>query len=197
MSHQIVDMKCPGCGAPLDTAQRECKYCHNPVTITTFNSVSAMPMPMLNKYARSYEADLRANPDNPELNKSVAFCYLKLRLYDKALPAFEKAIESNFDDSESYFYAAICQLKGKKAFLSLRPAIDKAIEYINAATAIEPLGIYYYLLAYIKQDYFARKHLNTSPNWQEALQTAVNIGLSPTDVDQLYQILGVERPAGL
>ncbi len=197
MAHQVIQMNCPGCGAPVDTAQRECKYCHNPVTISTFNSVMSMPMPQLNKYTRSYEADLRENPENPEINKSIAFCYLKLRNFDKALPAFERAIEANFDDSEAYFYAAVCQLKGKKAFLALRPAIDKAIEYLDAANSIEPKAIYYYFLAYIKQDYFFRKHLNTAPNWQQTLQTAIDMGLSQFDVDQLYLILGVERPAGL
>lgn len=59
-------------------------------------------------------------------------CYLKLKMYDKALGAFEKAIEDNFDDSEIYFYAAICLLNGKKAFLNQRPTIDKILEYLNA-----------------------------------------------------------------
>lgn len=52
-------------------------------------------------------------------------CYLKLKLFDKALSAYEKAIEDNFDNSEIYFYAAICLLKGQKAFLVQRPTIYK------------------------------------------------------------------------
>lgn len=56
-------------------------------------------------------------------------CYLMLKLYDKALPAFEKAMEDNFDNSETFFYAAVCLLKGRKAFLLTRPEIDKIEEY--------------------------------------------------------------------
>ena len=124
-------------------------------------------------------------------------CYLKLKLYDKALPAFEKAMEDNFDNSETFFYAAICLLQGKKAFLHQRPTIEKITEYINAALMIEPKGVYYYFLAYIKYDYFDRKFLKTSPTYQEALAMANDAGVSPYDIEQLYAILGVDRPATL
>jgi hypothetical protein len=103
-------------------------------------------------------------------------------------------IEDNFDDSETYFYAAVCLLNGKKAFLNQRPTIDKVLEYINAALMIEPKGIYYYYLAYIKYDYFERKHFRTTPNYREALQMAVDAGLSDFDIEQLFAILGVARP---
>lgn len=194
MSSQVVELTCPGCGARVDTGQRECEWCHKPIVISTFNSVSSMSMPEVNKYVGTYKKALGNNPDNSDLNKSIAMCYLKLRMIDKALPAFEKAVEENFDDSEAYFYSAICSLGGKKAFLNQRPAIDKALEYINAALMIEPKGIYYYLMAYIKYDYFARKHFRTSPDYQECLQMSVNAGLSEYDVQQLYEILGVARP---
>ena len=72
--------------------------------------------------------------------------------------------------------------------------IDKILEYIDAALMIEPKGIYYYYLAYIKYDYFERKHFRTSPNYVEALQMAQGAGLSEYDVEQLYSILGVPRP---
>lgn len=121
-------------------------------------------------------------------------CYLKLKLYDKAAEAFERAMEDNFDNSETFFYAAICRLKGKKAFLASRADIDKIEEYIQAALMIEPKGIYYYFWAYIKQDYFARKSYKTSPTYQEVLATAQQAGLSNYDIEQLYAILGVQRP---
>lgn len=194
MSHQVIEINCPGCGARVSTGQKECEWCHKPIIISTFNSVYSMPMPEVNKFAGAYRQALAENPDNQELNNSVAMCYLKLKLYDKALPAFEKAMEDNFDNSETFFYAAICLLQGKKAFLHQRPTIDKILEYINAALMIEPRGIYYYFLAYIKYDYFARKFFKTSPTYQEALSIAINAGLSEYDVEQLYGILGVPRP---
>lgn len=82
----------------------------------------------------------------------------------------------------------------EKSFLQQRPTIDKILEYINVALMIEPRGIYYYFLAYIKYDYFQRKYFKTSPTYQEALAMAVETGLSEFDVEQLYGILGVARP---
>lgn len=194
MSQQIVEINCPGCGARVTTGQSECEWCHQPIVISTFNSVYSMPMPQVNKYAGAYRKALAENPDNTELNNSIAMCYLKLKLYDKALPAFELAMEDNFDNSETYFYAAVCLLKGKKAFLAQRADIDKAIEYINAALMIEPRGIYYYFLAYIKYDFFERKYLNTSPNYRECVQMSYDIGTSDFDKDMLFNILGVTNP---
>ncbi|MGI6363449.1 MAG: tetratricopeptide repeat protein [Bacillota bacterium] len=196
MSHTVIEMNCPGCGARVSTGQSECEWCHKPIIISTFNSVYSMPMPEVNKFAGAYRKALAENPDNQELNNSVAMCYLKLKLYDKALPAFEKAMEDNFDNSETFFYAAVCLLKGRKAFLCNRPEIDKIEEYINAAIMIEPRGVYYYLLAYIKFDYFSRKFFKTSPTYQEALAMAQQQGYSPFDAEQLFGILGVERPNG-
>lgn len=194
MTHQIIELTCPGCGDRVTTDQQECKYCHKPIIISTFNSVYNMPLPEVNKYANEYRKALSDHPENKELNTSVAMCYLKLKLYDKATLAFEKAIEDNFDNSETFFYAAICLLKGNKAFLTPRPSIDKIEEYINAALMIEPKGIYYYFWSYIKYDYFSRKYFNTTPTYQEALQSAFDHGISEFDKEQLFSILSVSKP---
>lgn len=194
MAHQVIDLKCPGCGAPSSTGETTCRYCGRPVIISTFNSVYTMPMPEINKYAGAYRQALAENPDNGELNRSVAMCYLKLRLYDKAEAAFAKAIEVDFDNSETYFYAAICLLKGKRPFAMVKPMIDRIEEYINAALMIEPKGIYYYFLSYVKYDYYFSKRLNSTPHYQEALQYALQAGLSYYDVEQLYAILGTPKP---
>ena len=197
MGAQVHDTSCRSCGAAADIGQTKCLYCKNPVVISTFNSVYSMPMPMVNQYAATYREALQSEPDAKDLNNSIAMCYLKLKLHDKALAAFEKAIEDNFDNSESFFYAAICMLGGKKAFLAQRPQIEKIQEYINAALMIEPKGIYHYLLAYIKYDYFERKSLNTVPAYKELLAMAHASGVSPLDIEQLYGILGVSRPGAM
>ena len=197
MAMKVIDVKCPNCGATVDTEKKTCKFCKQPVIISTFNSVYDMPMPMINQYANAYRQALAQAPEDKEINNSIAMCYLKLKLYDKALNAFEKAMEDNFDNSETFFYAAICLLGGKKAFLAQRPEIDKIEEYINAALMIEPRGIYYYFWAYIKYDYFSRKSFNTSPTYQEAFRMANDAGVSPHDIEQLYGILGVTRPEAL
>ena len=197
MTTQVHDTTCRSCGAASDIGQTKCRFCKQPVLISTFNSVYAMPLPMVNQYAAEYRAALQSEPDAKDLNNGIAMCFLKLKLYDKALSAFEKAMEDNFDNSETFFYAAICLLGGKKAFLAQRPEIDKIEEYINAALAIEPRGVYHYFWAYIKYDYFERKYFNTSPTYQEALNAANSAGVSPYDIEQLYGILGVSRPETL
>ena len=194
MVAQVHDIKCRSCGAAADIGQTKCRFCKQPVMVSTFNSVYSMPMPMVNQYAAAYREALQNEPDAKDLNISIAMCYLKPKLYDKALAALEKAMEENFDNSETFFYAAICLLGGKKAFLAQRTEIDKIEEYINAALAIEPRGIYHYLQAYIKYDYFSRKFFNTSPTYKEALENAKSAGVSPHDIEQLYGILGVQRP---
>lgn len=194
MPHQVIELECPGCAASISTSTKTCPYCYKPIVISTFNSVHAMPPLEINKRANVYRKALANHPDNQELNMSVAFCYLKLKLYDKALPCFEKAIEDNFDNSEVYFYAAICLLRGKKAFLATREDIDRALEYLDAAAMIEAKGVYYYFMAYIKYDYFERKYLNTSPNYAECLQNARDAEVSVHDKQELFGILGVEKP---
>lgn len=194
MSTEVLDLKCRGCGAPITISDTICKYCGGPVSISTFNSVNSMPLPLVNKYANSYRMDLRNNPSDLDANKATAYCYLKLKMYDKALEFFEKAVVDNFDDSEVYFYAAICSLKGKKAFLTQRPEINKVEEFLNAATMIEPKGIYYYFWAYIKYDYFKRKFLNTTPNYLDMLNYSEQFQVSELDKAELFQILNVENP---
>lgn len=191
---QIVELNCPGCGARVTTGQQNCEYCHNSVVISTFNSVSNLNTLELNKYATTYKKALMEYPDNIELNKSIAMCYLKLNLYEKALVSFEKAIEDNFDDSEVYFYAAVCLLNGRKPFSHVRSTIDKIIEYLNAAISLEEKGIYYYFLSFIKYDYFHRKHFITSPSFEETLELANNIGVSDYDIEELHKVLNVPRP---
>lgn len=194
MAQRIVELNCPGCGARVSTMQTECEWCHKPVVITTFNSVYTMPGPTVSKYASTYRQALKQAPDDPQLNSAIAMCYLKLKLYDKALEAFEKAIEDDFDNSETYFYGAVCLLQGKKAFLNSKKDVDRAIQYINAAIMLEPRGIYYYFLAYLKYDFYERKSLNIRPNYYQELVSAVTNQVSQADIQMLFDLLGQTVP---
>lgn len=191
---EVIILKCPNCGAALSKEQKKCEYCRQPVIIQNYDDMSGMSPLQLNKYASAYRKVLQENPDNREINTSIGACYLKLKLYDKALEAFEKAIQDNFEDAEPYYLAAIALLQGKKAFVAPRAAIDKAIGYLNAANMINPQAVYYYFLAYIKQDYFDRKCLNTQPPYQELLQTAADCGMTEEKAEAFFEILGVPRP---
>jgi len=188
------DMSCRSCGAPAELGLSKCTYCKQPVLITAFNSVYDMPMQMVNQYAASYRDALQGEPQASDLNNSIAFCFLKLKKYDEALRAFNKAMETNFDNPETYFYAAICLLGGKKAFLAQKSQISKIEENLNAAIDIETRGIFYYFLAYVKYDYYERRNLKSSPTYQELLSQAQKSGVSEHDIGQLFGVLNVARP---
>lgn len=191
MAYQAIDMRCPGCGAPVSIGETTCNYCYRPIMISSFNSVYGMSLSDVQQYETSYKNALHQNPGNAALNISIAMCYLRRKLYDKALIAFEKAIEDNFDNSEVYFYAAVALLKGNKPFLHTRDEIQKILDYLNAAISIEDRGIYYYLMAFVKKDYFERKYLISLPKSHDLLKTAKQKGYSRVDVEQLDDILNV------
>ena len=196
METNVNQLQCPACGAPVAISDKTCPYCNGPVLIRSFQSVSDMPLAKINKYADFYRKGVAADPQNKELQNSLAMCYLKLKFYDKALKAFDSAIESNIDFSESYFYAAVCVLGGKRPFVIPRPLIDKAEEYLNAAVMIEPKGIYYYFMAFIRYDFHNRKRFKVVPNWEAYLLEAESAGYSPADVESLFALLNVARPDG-
>lgn len=192
--YSVIDIKCPGCGGTVSTTQTNCKFCGNPVVITSFNRVYEMNPQITNKYVRSYKDALNDNPNDSQLNSSLGMCYLKLKLYDKALECFRKATEDDFDNSETYFYAAICLLKGKKAFLTPKVNIEKSQEYINAALMIENRGIYYYFLAYLKYDFYERKSLNIYPDYNEELSMSYKNNVTNADIQILFEQLNVSKP---
>lgn len=191
---EIIELKCTGCGARVQINQKECEYCHSPIIVSSMSDLFSISLVNLNKYTKSYEETLKENPDNAEVFNSLAMCYLKLGFYDKALENFDKAIEQNLNNPETYLYAAVSILAGRKPFLTPRTEIDKIEQYINAALMLEERGLFRYFQAYIKYDYFKRKFFKTSPTWEECLMQAEANGLSETDINQLFEILKQEKP---
>ena len=194
---KVINLNCPGCGAPVSTKHKICEFCNRPIVITSVADFVSMSTLEVNKYASAYRKELAANPDRKDLNTSLAMCYLSLKMYDNAADVFAKAVEDNFDNSDAFFYAAVNLLKGQKAFVAPRANIDKVLEYLNAANMIENKAIYHYFLAYIKYDYFHRKYLNITPNWENELMSALQIGINENEANQLFELLGVEKPASL
>ena len=191
---EFVQIKCPGCGADVSTRDEVCEYCGKPVIIRNFTSRASMSMPELNRYVGSYKKEIENNGENDAVNKSIAMCYLKLKQYQMAGKYFQKAMEDNFNDSENYFYAAVCLLEGKKAFLTTRTVIQQMETYLGDAISIENKGVYYYFLAYIKYDYYKRKCFRTTPDYVACIRQAIQCGLSRMDAEQLFEILGVTMP---
>jgi len=182
---QLEGEICPSCDQPL---------AYVPYQINKVKDLANTSPPQVNKIATTIQTQLAQNPNDKGLNSALGICFLKLKLQDKALPFFERAMEDNFSDPNPYYYAAICLLKGKKAFIAMRPEIDAMEKYLDAAVSLDPQGIFYYFQAYIKYDYYSRKCFKTSLTWQEALANANSAGVSADDVAEFYQLTGVERP---
>lgn len=195
MPTEIINLECPHCGVAVSMSQEVCEYCNKPIVFVNYSNVQNMTLPEVNKCVNSYRKTLVDNPDNRDINISLALCYLRLKLYDKAIECFEKAMDNNFDQPDVFFYAAVCLLKGQKAFVAQRKEIDKCMEYLNAAIEIEPKGIYMYFLAYIKYDYFNRKYLKISPDWREVYELAhIEYSVTDEEINNLHALLAVSRP---
>jgi len=197
---EAIVYKCPNCGANVSKEHRNCDYCESPVTIKSFKEVREMPLPLVNKYIRSYTDQIGI--DGKPLAFSLGMCQLKLKLYDKAFASFEKAMDDEMGNADAYFYAVVALLKGGKAFLLLRDDADKAVEYLNAACSIDDTkSIYWWLHGYIKEDFFERKFLRAEPKSQACYQTAFEMATEDEDaittVTFLFDLLGVEFPKAL
>lgn len=195
--YSVIDLRCPSCGANISSKASICDHCGREIIVSSFSSVYALSDQEFTKFTNFYKNQLKQDSKNPNLYYSIALCYLKIKLYNKALINFEKAIDENFDNPDAYYYASICLLRGKKAFLSSITDIRKAEEYINAALMIENKGIYNYLLSYIKFDFYHRKSLNVEPDYIYELNKSKSLFISQKDVQDLFAILGVLLPEEL
>lgn len=133
----------------------------------------------------------------PESDITDGLRKLTYGLYPQALASIEKAMQADQSNPELYYYAVIALLQGKRAFLADRSTIKKVEEYLNVAIAISNKPIYYYLLAYIKYDFYFNKKLRTSPSHQELLFMARDLGVTSEEIHELFKLLKLQRPAEL
>lgn len=135
---EVISIKCPNCGASVTTQSKKCEYCSSDILVKSFRSLTGMPLPQVNKYMASYKAAATAHPEHTDVNVSIGLCFLRLKKYEEAIKAFEKAQPDNFENAAPFFYAAVSRLKGRKPFLCSRAEINKMEEDLNAALSIEP-----------------------------------------------------------
>ncbi|MCW2695098.1 MAG: hypothetical protein JWR62_183 [Modestobacter sp.] len=173
-----------------------CRYCGRQVIISSLSGLRDLLPGDLKSHVRTYQDALAQEPSNPGVALSLGMCFLGLGLYDQALQRFETAIDDDLERSETYFYAAIAMLRGKKAFLAPLATIRASEAYLEAALKLEDRGIYSYFLAYLRYDYYERKSLNCSPSWAALLQQAIAHHVTGEDVRLLFELLRVD-PAAL
>ncbi len=195
MSLQSISLECPGCGAPISAEMTHCVRCKRPVVITSFNHTYGMTSIQTNRYIKECQTASSLSSDTENLRSYIAMGHFRLGMYEKAFAGFDQLLEEDFENSENYFYAALCMLKGKRAFLTSLSNIKKIQQYLEAAIMIEERGVYHLFLAYIKLDYYGRKALRVSPNWKEELLLARQNYLSVEDRRILFEMLNVPIPA--
>ena len=192
MEGRIIN--CPSCGASLNEDSRKCSYCGNDVYISRDSIMNKMNFIDLTKKINSYNKVLNDNPQNYEANFSMGICKLQQKLYDEAIELFERNVNYNLGDSESFFYLAVATLRGKKPFLLFRKEIDKIENYLNNAIALKPKGIYYYFLGYVRYDHHERKGYLMKDKSEDYFELSLKSGIKATDIINLHEILGNKIP---
>ena len=132
--------------------------------------------------------------ESEELKNGVRF--LSRKMYAQASACFEREISNNMSSPEAYFYAAVAKLDGKRPFLASRSAIGEIENYIDSAIAYGERALYYYFYAYLKNDHYEKKMLKTTPSSAELLRLAISHGITEAEKTELFDLLGVTRPAG-
>lgn len=187
-----MDVRCPGCGAGVDAAAKQCEWCGKPVVITTFSSIRDWNAPQVSQYIKAYTQRLTDNP-TPDVELGLGICLLKLGQYDKAFEHIDSAISTNVDNPEAFLYAAMAVLGGKRPFLVPMANVKKALSYLDSAKMIEDRGIFPYLSSVIRRDFFERKSLKVSPTADEELATAQAWQVSPADIDYVHELARIPR----
>lgn len=188
---QVLNLKCSNCGDALTERQTVCESCMQPVVIKHMSSLAGLTPQELNKRGRLMGQEAQKGGEfSSDANFTAGCCFLRLRLFDQALPRFERAFNEDMDNAEAYFYAAVSLLKGRRPFLTPLSELRKAQEYISAAIMIDDRPLFHYFLAYIKFDFYSKKFLRIDPDWKFELHTALSTGIKQDDQHELFGLIG-------
>lgn len=127
-------------------------------------------------------------------HRAAGLRQLRLGLPSEAAGEFLLARSTEPGNPDAYYFGAIAELGGKKAFLAPLRCVRAADRLIHAALAIEDRPEFHYFLAYLRFDYFARKHLRPPAPWQLSFAEAWAKGLTQSRIDSLFTLLSVENP---
>lgn len=196
----VVGFKCSNCGESLSESMATCPSCDQPVVIRKVSSLIGLTMPELR--ARSQLMDVEAlrdcgDPLSADADFTSGCCLLRLKMFERAIARFDKAVAADPCNAEALFCSAIAALKGKRPFLASLADIRKAQECIVAAEMVEERAVFYYFLAYIKQDFYARRFLRVEPDWRQELQCALAMGIAVEEKQELFALLGQNCPVEL
>jgi len=149
--------------------------------------------PAMSKNSRIYAEAIKQNPDNPDLLYSAGMTFLAAGMYDRSLETLDRCISLDPFNNDALFLESIAALGGKRPFACDRRKVDKAIECINAAISLEDRGIYRFMSAFLRYDYYSRKFLRINPDYKSELETATMLGVSELEISDLFKLLKTER----
>ncbi|MBE6589248.1 MAG: zinc-ribbon domain-containing protein [Ruminococcaceae bacterium] len=183
---QEPDAECSFCGTKIPAAAKStfvCRgcgkfFCANHLNSETQKCASCSAEESNAKFER-YKAEIR------------------MQKYDSALMYFKGAMSDLSADPDVYYYAAIAALRGRPARGQEQYVIDAVEKYIDLAIQNKPKGIYYYLLAYVKYDFYERNYRQTKPNYKEAFALAIKNGVGRQEIEEMYSLMRVTRPSCL
>lgn len=184
---------CHCCGAAVEASAEVCRYCENPVRISSLRSTASLSAPLLLQYLGNYQT----GSGGQSAQLSIGVIFLRLGQLQKARACFDAAIQSDPVNSEAYFNRAISTLERRKPFLCARPVIDDALRDLDSAFQLEQRPIFKYLSALIKYDYFYRKGFRIDPDFGADGQIALRGGISTDEVQVLANVVNIEVPSEL
>lgn len=189
MSENTKVLTCPQCGAPIKPGVNKCEYCGAEFFVTSLAYLDKFDKKGTNKYINYYRQLLKNNPNNGEANCGMGICYLDLKLYDFAIKYFAKAIEQIPNFSDVYYYYALALFKGRKPKILTLSEIRKIEEYLNTAIQIDDTKAkYYYLLAFVKYDFYMKNGLKVNPpTFKELIDQASNRSCNKIEIDKILQ----------
>lgn len=187
----VTVLECPQCGATVKQNAKTCDRCYSEYIVTSVNSLKKFDDSAIKKYLRAYESTMKSGGESAELYTAMGICQLQRGLYKFANNYFDKAIALLPEEGETYYYAAIALLNGKRPFLSSLPVIRKATEYLQLAIEFSEQGSYYYLQYLIHMDYYEKRKLSCSPTSAELLEMSHAHGLSDVEANEISQMVGL------
>jgi tetratricopeptide (TPR) repeat protein len=156
--------RCPQCGAPAQLSARRCGYCEAEFIVTSLASLDRIDRAGIQKYVSHYRKQLADEPDSGELHLAMGICHLDLGLHDLAAKSFAKAIETQPENPDNYYYQALAIIKGRKPKLLSLKEVREIENHLAAAVQLDPgRAVYRYLLLAVKYEFYLKNGLRVPP----------------------------------
>jgi len=183
----ITVLVCPQCSAPVRQGSKTCDKCYSEYIITPVNNLKKT----LEDFEKKIKTKISEGGESAELFTAMGICQMQRGLYKYANSYFDKAIALLPEDGDTFYYAAIALLNGKRPFLSSLPTIRKVVEYLELALGFSEQGSYYYLQHLVHTDYFEKRKLSCSPSSGELLDKSLSFGISDIDCTEISRMVGL------